>query len=65
MANKKEMFSPKLEIINHFDELINRVDIDIDERLENYLKKNKQDKVLGELNCFRSLKNKRERHGVC
>ena len=29
-------FSPKIEIINHFDELINRLDIDIDESLENY-----------------------------
>ena len=29
-------FSPKIEIINHFDNLINKVDIDIDHRLENY-----------------------------
>ena len=28
--------SPKIEIINHFDGLINRVDIDIDECLKNY-----------------------------
>ena len=30
------MFSPKIEIINHFDNLINRIDIDIDSALENY-----------------------------
>ena len=29
-------FSPKIEIINHFDNLINRVDIDIDHCLEKY-----------------------------
>ena len=29
-------FSPKIEIINHFDNLINRVDIDIDSSLEKY-----------------------------
>ena len=29
-------FSPKIEIINHFDNLINRVDIDIDNCLEKY-----------------------------
>ena len=29
-----ENFSPKIEIINHFDDLINRVDIDIEESLE-------------------------------
>ena len=38
-------FSPKIEIINHFDNLINRVDIDIDICLEKY--NNKQ--ILGEL----------------
>jgi hypothetical protein len=31
-----ERFSPKIEIINHFDNLINRIDIDIDSCLENY-----------------------------
>ena len=29
-------FSPKIEIINHFDNLINRVDIDIDNCMEKY-----------------------------
>ena len=48
MANKIESFSPKKEIIDHFDSLINRVDIDIDESLEKY----NQEQVLSELNCF-------------
>ena len=34
MATK--MFSPKIEIINYFDELINQVDIDIDESIQKY-----------------------------
>ena len=37
--------SPKIEIINHFDELIKRVDIDIELSLENY----KNEQILGEL----------------
>ena len=48
MANKIEMLSPKKEIIDHFDSLINRVDIDIDECLEKY----NQEQVLSSLNCF-------------
>ena len=48
MANKIEMLSPKKEIIDHFDSLINRVDIDIDESLEKY----NQEQVLSELNCY-------------
>ena len=31
-----ERFSPKIEIINHFDSLINRIDIDIDSSLERF-----------------------------
>ena len=31
-----ERFSPKIEIINHFDNLINRIDIDIDSSIEKY-----------------------------
>ena len=31
-----EEFSPKIEIINHFDNLINRIDIDIEDSLEKY-----------------------------
>ena len=48
MANKIEKLSPKKEIIDHFDSLINRVDIDIDECFEKY----NQEQVLSELNCF-------------
>ena len=39
-----EMFSPKVEIINHFDKLINGVDVDIDECLQNY----NENQVIGE-----------------
>ena len=38
-------FSPKIEIINHFDKLINKVDIDIDHCLEKY----NDERVLSEL----------------
>jgi hypothetical protein len=41
-------FNPKIEIINHFDKLINRVDIDIETCLEKY----NENQVLGELKCF-------------
>ena len=44
------MFSSKLEIINHFDKLIQRVDIDIEECLEKY----NQDQVLGDLSFFKA-----------
>ena len=40
-----ERFSPKIEIINHFDNLINKIDIDIDQCLEKY----NYEQVLGEL----------------
>ena len=40
--------SPKIEIINYFDNLINRIDIEIDETIE----KHKEDQVLGNLKCF-------------
>ena len=36
--------SPKIEIINHFDDLINRLDIDIELCLERY----KDEKILSE-----------------
>ena len=45
---KKEMLSPKKEIIDHFDSLINRVDIDIDECLDKY----NQEQVISNLDCF-------------
>ena len=40
-----EIFSSKIEIINHFDNLINRIDIDIDTCLEKY----NDEQILGEL----------------
>jgi hypothetical protein len=46
-------FSPKIEIINHFDNLINRIDIDIDTSLEKY----NDSKVLGELLSSENRKN--------
>ena len=39
--------SPKIEIINHFDNLIHRIDIDIEQRIEKY----NENQVFGELNC--------------
>ena len=47
-------FSPKIEIINHFDNLINRVDIDIDDCLQKY----NDEKVLEEL--LKSSENNRK-----
>ena len=52
--------SPKIQIINHFDNLINhlinRIDIDIEKSIEKY-----QGQVIGKLNCFqakdRNVKN--------
>ena len=43
--------SPKIEIINYFDNLTNRVDIEIDQCLEKY---NNNEQVLGEVECFRT-----------
>ena len=48
--------SPKIEIINHFDNLIHRVDIDIEECLEKY----NEEQVLGDLRCFKSIIKKEE-----
>ena len=50
------VFSPKLEIINHFDELINRVDIDIESALEEY----SENQVLADLECFEVKKRNRK-----
>ena len=47
-----KMFSSKLEIINHFDNLIQRVDIDIEECLEKYNEK----QVIGDLKLYKSFK---------
>ena len=41
--------SPKVEIINYFDKLVDRVDIDIEQSIE----KLKEDQLLGELRYFR------------
>ena len=41
-------FNPKQAIINHFDELINQVDIDIETCLEKY----NENQVVGEIKCF-------------
>ena len=40
--------SPKIEIINHFDELTNRVDIEFDQLIEKF----KKNQSLGDLKCF-------------
>ena len=48
-----ERFCPKIEIINHFDDLIQRVDIDIEESLKKY----NENQVLGDLQCFQ-VKNR-------
>ena len=47
-----ERFIPKIEIINHFDNLINRIDIDIDSSIEKY----NDQKLLGEI--VKSFQNK-------
>ena len=44
-------FSPKIEIINHFDKLINKVDIEFEESLENYNEK----QYIGELNYIKKI----------
>ena len=46
LLDKMERFSPKIEIINHFDNLINRVDIDIDIFLEKYNDEKSLDELL-------------------
>ena len=43
------ILSQKVEIINHFDNLISRIYYDIEQSMENY----KGNQVLGELKCFR------------
>ena len=48
MTNITNRFNSKLEIINHFDNLINRVDIDIDESVGKY----SEEQVLSNLKCF-------------
>ena len=48
-----ERFNPKIEIINHFDNLINRIDIDIDSSIEKFNDK----QILSKL--IRSIKDNR------
>ena len=48
MANRIVKFSPKIEIINYFDSLINRVDIDIEECIQNY----NEEQILSQLPCI-------------
>ena len=50
------MANSKIEIINNFDNMINRVDIDIDECLQMY----NDDRVIGDLKCYKSFKKKEE-----
>ena len=59
MANKIVSFSRKIEIINHFDELINRVDIEFDECLEKY----NEQQVLGDQDCFDKCKRNAKEYG--
>ena len=46
--------SPKIEIINHFDALINKVDIDFEECIKKY----NEQQILGDLECFDMKKRK-------
>ena len=48
-----ERFSPKLEIINHFDDLIQKIDIDFDESMSKY----NESQVFREISCFQ-VKNR-------
>ena len=48
MTNITNKFNSKIEIINHFDNLINRVDIDIEESVGKY----NEEQVLSNLKCF-------------
>ena len=58
-------FSPKIEIINHFDNLINRVDIDIDVCLSNYNDNHDLSKLLiNSQNDRRIFKNEKEKFNI-
>ena len=48
--------SQKIEIINHFDKLIHQVDIDIEESLKKY----KEERLIGDLKCYKSYRKKEE-----
>jgi CRISPR/Cas system Type II protein with McrA/HNH and RuvC-like nuclease domain len=49
--------SPKIEIINHFDNLINRVDIDIESSLEKFNDQQLLNELLKSSKYDRSLRN--------
>ena len=44
-----EMFSPKIEMVNHFGKLIQQVDIEFEKCIKRY----NENQVLGELECFK------------
>ena len=46
-------FSPKKEIINHFDDLIKQVDIEFEQCLKKYKQK---EQTLGDLECFSGIR---------
>ena len=56
------MISPKIEIINHFDELINQVDIEFEEFLEKY---NNEKSVLGDIKCEKFGELKKRFYFLC
>ena len=57
----KMLESPKIEIINHFDELINQVDIDIETSLKTY-EKNRNNRILADLECYDITDTNQEIH---
>ena len=58
VRKRMNRISPKIEIINYFDNLINRLDIETDQCLEKY----NNEQVLGEVECFRTERKVRNRY---
>lgn len=54
---ESKTFSPKIEIINYFDKLINQVDIEIDETLNYY----NENQILADLNYSEIEERKKKR----
>lgn len=52
------MLSPKIEILCYFDELINKVDIDIEKTLSNY----NEQQIMGRSECFKIENRKLKIH---
>ena len=50
-----ERFSPKIEILNHFDNLVNRIDIDIDSSIEKFNAQQLLSELLKSFHINRSL----------